>query len=122
MLQVFVMFRLFLLLFTFTLLQACGSSESIFELSPNQSMLMTGKGPGQDGAINPYSDQTTIATVKNMGNRTFSIRVQRDEKVKATVAIDPKVSKEIVLEVGDELYIDTAFEAKAKVTFAAAEE
>lgn len=31
-----------------------GRAQTEFVLSPSQSLLMTGKGPGQDGTINPY--------------------------------------------------------------------
>jgi hypothetical protein len=29
-------------------------AQTEFVLEPSQSMIMTGKGPGQDGTINPY--------------------------------------------------------------------
>ncbi len=30
-------------------------TQTTFELEPSQSMLITGKGPGQDGTINPFA-------------------------------------------------------------------
>ncbi|MDA9127760.1 hypothetical protein N9J65_02755 [Flavobacteriaceae bacterium] len=32
--------------------------QTIFELDASQSMLMYGKGPGQDGTINPFEGQS----------------------------------------------------------------
>ena len=33
------------------------SAQTIFELDGQQSMLMTGKGPGQDATINPFEGE-----------------------------------------------------------------
>ncbi len=105
----------YLLLFTI-LAFSCKSKESVFKLDPNQSMLMTGKGPGQDGAINPYSGQKCIAVVENVGTKTFSVRVKSGDDVN-NYDVNSNSIKSIILEVGDELYLDSEFNSKAKVTF-----
>ena len=53
-------------------------AQDDFELEPYQTMLMTGKGPGQDGSINPYYGQDCYAIVENIGVGEFSIRIQRE--------------------------------------------
>lgn len=81
-------------------------AQTEFELDPRQSMLMTGKGPGQDGTINPYDGQDCIAVVENIGERTFSIRIQTDGKIVKEVAIKKEEVKKIELLKGYELYLD----------------
>jgi hypothetical protein len=53
------------------------SAQTDFVLEPSQSMIMTGKGVGQDATINPYYGKICFALVKNIGQRKFSIRVQQ---------------------------------------------
>lgn len=45
------------LLFSILFFQNPLFSQEYFELDPSQSMLMTGKGTGQDAINNPYPDQ-----------------------------------------------------------------
>ncbi len=94
-------------------------SQTEFELDPRQSMLMTGKGPGQDGTINPYDGQDCMAIVENIGKRSFSIRIQNDGKVVEEIAIAKKEVKRIELLKGYELYLDPNPNgiAKAKVSY-----
>ena len=61
-------------------------AQTEFVLEPSQSMIMTGKGPGQDGTINPYFGQDCYAIIKNIGNREFYIRVQQDDKIIEEIA------------------------------------
>lgn len=56
-----------LLLITFMSITTIATSQTIIELGSVQSMCITGKGPGQDGAINPYTDKDSIAIVENIG-------------------------------------------------------
>jgi PBP1b-binding outer membrane lipoprotein LpoB len=98
-------------------LQACSTSESIFELSPQQSMSITGKGPGQDAAFNPYGDMKSMASVKNLGKNSFTVRLQANGKIIDTVEVKPKMKEAFVLERGYELYLDSEQRGKAKVTF-----
>jgi hypothetical protein len=97
--------------------QACSSNSTVFELNPAQSMVLTGKGPGQDGAINPYSNQRSTAVVKNIGENTFNVRIQKEGKIIEDQEVASKSTKKFILEKGYELYLDSNLQAKAKVTF-----
>lgn len=97
--------------------QACSTSESIFELSPQQSMSITGKGVGQDAAYNPFGSTKSIATVKNLGKTSFKARTQFNGKIIDKIEVRPKNTNEFVLETGYELYLDSEQQGKAKVTF-----
>jgi hypothetical protein len=55
---------------------AYAQEENNFKLDPSTSMLMTGKGPGQDGSINPFAGQDCVAVVANLANTPFSVRIQ----------------------------------------------
>ena len=110
------------LLFTLALVVGITTNGSAQE-NPNildldsQSMCITGKGPGQDGAINPYAGEACIAVVENMGNNRFSIRVQSKGKIVAQIPIKPNETKEVRLPKGTELYFDSDLKTKAKVEF-----
>ena len=67
---------------------ALAQSQDEFELKPSQSMLMTGKGPGQDGAINPYAGQDCYAIVENLGETEVSIRIQQKGKILKVLGVD----------------------------------
>ena len=82
------------------------NAQTEFVLEPTQSMLMTGKGPGQDGTINPYKDQDCYALVKNIGIRSFSVRVQHDGKIIEEITIPKGELKQVKLMKGYELYLD----------------
>lgn len=97
--------------------QACSSGKSILELTPDQSMLITGKGEGQDAAINPYQDVKSVALVKNLEGSGFNVRIQNQGRVIDIVEVPLHETKRFTLEKGDELYLDTEVQAKAKVTF-----
>lgn len=97
-------------------LHSTSQVQSIFTLDPSQSMLMTGKGKGQDAIINPYFDQTTIAIVENIGEKEFSIRIQSKGKIIEIIEIKTDSTKKVLLLKDYELYLDTEFETKAKVT------
>ena len=102
-----------------------------FDLEPLESYLMFGKGPGQDGAINPYakyiksnkgyliSSKDCYSIIENLGTSGFSIRIQKDSKIIKTIPIEKNETKKILLDAGNELYTDASFEgrAKFKVTF-----
>ena len=95
-----------------------GTAQTEFELDPSQSMLMTGKGPGQDGTINPYSGQDCYALVKNIGERQFSIRVQQKGKIIKEISILKGELKKVKLLKGHELYLDPNPDGKAKASVA----
>ncbi|MCH2195406.1 hypothetical protein [Kordia sp.] len=107
----------YLLAMLFAFQSYAQKDKTVFELNPSQSMLMTGKGIGQDGAINPYKDGNSIAMIKNLGENEFSIRVQRDGKIiKQTTLAAGKATK-IALAKGSELYFDTEQKATVKLEF-----
>ena len=81
-------------------------AQTEFELDPRQSMLMTGKGPGQDGTINPYDGEDCYAIVENTGKTSFSIRIQQKGKIIKTIDISGGETKKFVLLKDHELYLD----------------
>lgn len=91
-------------------------AQTEFVLEPCQSMIMTGKGPGQDGTINPYIGQDCYAIVKNIGKREFSIRVQQDGKIIEDISILEGELKRVKLLKGYELYLDPNPEGIAKAS------
>ena len=95
----------------FIFLAFCFQSEiyaqTIFELDGRQSMLMTGKGPGQDATINPFQGEDCYAIIENLGNELFSVRIQQDGEIIKIIAVKPKKKKKIKLLSGQELYLDS---------------
>ena len=91
----------------------------MFELDGSQSMLMTGKGPGQDATINPFEGKDFYAVIENLGNELFSVRIQERGKIINIIALKPKKKKKIKLLSGQELYLDgeTKNWAKASVSY-----
>ena len=81
--------------------------ENKFKLDPSTNMLMTGKGPGQDGSINPFAGQDCVAVVENLAKAPFSVRIQQKGIVLRTIAVEKKETKRISLGAQEELYIDT---------------
>ena len=81
-------------------------AQTEFVLEPYQSMIMTGKGSGQDATINPYYGQDCYANIKNIGKRKFSIRIQQDEKIIEEIPILKGELKKVKLLKGYELYLD----------------
>lgn len=112
---------LFLSLFAF-LFSYTGFSQSLIELEPSQSMLLTGKGKGQDAVINPHSNGNSIAFVENIGDNPFSIRVQMDGEVLHTLEVDPETIEAVKLVKGYELYLDGDLRATAQIRFEALDE
>ena len=93
-------------------------AQDIIELDdPRQSMCISGKGPGQDGAINPYLDSNSVGIVENIGRNEFSMRVQKGEDVIEIIPIGPGEKKEVDLPKGYVLYFDNDLKAKASVAF-----
>jgi len=106
-----------------TILSICYQTEinaqNVFELDGSQSMLMTGKGPGQDATINPFEGKDFYAVIENLGNELFSVRIQERGKIINIIALKPKKKKKIKLLSGQELYLDgeTKNWAKASVSY-----
>lgn len=105
------------LLFFFFFASVSLFSQSVFELKPAQSMSITGQGPGQDAAFNPYSDTTSVAIVENIGEKSFTIRIRSEADKITRIPIDPKETEEVILPKGSILYLDSEFKSKAKIDF-----
>ena len=102
-----------------TLLTMTCQAQDKFTLEPGQSMIMTGKGPGQDATINPYFGEDCFALVKNTGKKEFSIRIQQKGTILQIIPIQKGQIKKIKLLKGHELYLDSNTEGvvKAKVDY-----
>jgi len=109
--------KLFLLLCLMLLSQYDVWGQSIFELSPSQSMSISGKGPGQDAAINPYLNSNSYGIIENIGMNDFTIRIQEKGKIIRMIVIKTKQIKKVNLLKGYELYLDSELKSKAKVEF-----
>ena len=92
------------------------TAQTEFVLDPAQSMIMTGKGPGQDGTINPYFGQDCYAIVKNIGKRAFSIRIQQDGTIIEEIPILKDELKKLKLLKGYELYLDPNPKGRTKAS------
>ncbi|NNM09644.1 MAG: hypothetical protein HKO61_10755 [Flavobacteriaceae bacterium] len=93
-------------------------AQDIIELNSSQSMCIAGKGPGQDGAINPYMDSDSVAIVENMGKNVFSVRIQtKGEEIVKIIPITPKETKELSLTKDQVLYFDSDLKTKVAVSF-----
>lgn len=100
-----------------------GYSQTEFALEPRQSMLMTGKGPGQNGTINPFDGEDCYAIVENFGEGTFSVRIQKNGEILQTIYIPKGEKQKILLLKGQELYIDSEersddYAVRARVDYA----
>ena len=90
-------------------------AQDDFELEPYQTMLMTGKGPGQDGSINPYYGQDCYAIVENIGVGEFSIRIQRNGEIIRTLPVKKGELMKLRLLKDHRLYFDAEAKDKVKV-------
>ena len=103
-------------------------SKNKFELQPSESYLIFGKGPGQDGARNPFvkyikantgriiSSKDYFVTIKNTGRSNFFVRIQKSniDLVVQTIPIKVNGVKKIELFAGYELYTDANSKDKAE--------
>lgn len=106
-----------ILLFCLSFLaQSNALAQTKFKLEPSQSMIMTGKGPGQDATINPIEGQDCYAIVENIGKRKFSIRIQKKGKIIKEISISEGETKQVILLKGYELYLDPNPEGVAKAS------
>jgi len=108
--------KFLVLLLAFASLNVLAQND-VFVLDPQQSMLMTGKGIGQDGAINPYFGEESIAIIENLGKSTFSVRIQEKGTIKKEISISAREEKQIMLGSNEELYIDTSMKTKLRINF-----
>lgn len=110
--------KLILILCIALLPQCIAKAQTTIALNNNQSMCITGKGQGQDGAINPYIDKAhSYAIVENVGKNAFSIRIQKQGKIIKEIAIKPRETKTVKLLKGEELYFDSEKKTKVKIDF-----
>ena len=109
-----------LILIAFTHFDVVAQTAFDFTLDESQSMLMTGKGPGQDATINPYDGQDCFALVTNRGRRSFSVRIQQNGQIMEEILVGKRETKKIVLLKGYELYLDPNPKgyARARVSYA----
>ncbi len=104
-----------LLLITGSICFSQAKTEFTFE--PDQSMCITGKGAGQDGAINPYYGSDCVAVVKNIGETSFSVRI-RNQKGKSTATqLNTGDTQKFTLLKGSILFVDSTEKALADITF-----
>jgi len=94
-------------------------AQTIFEIDERQSMLMTGKGPGQDATINPFQGEDCYAIIENLGKEFFWVRIQEKGKIIENIKVKPKKKMRIKLLSGQELYLDgeTKSQARASVSY-----
>jgi hypothetical protein len=109
--------HIFNILLAVLIVQTSAVAQQVIELESQQSMAITGKGPGQDGAINPYKDIPSMAVVYNAGKNAFSVRVQQAGKILAEVPVPVGETKEFYLKPGLEIYFDTKEPTTAEVSF-----
>lgn len=94
-------------------------AQAVFELDGRQSMLMTGKGPGQDATINPFQGEDCYAVIENVGKALFSVRIQQGDEIISITPIKPDKKKKIKLLSDQALYLDSEAKngAKARVSY-----
>ena len=85
---------------------AAQENKNSFDLEPQQVMLMTGKGPGQDGALNPYYGQDCLAIVQNTGSAEFTVRIEEWGKIINMIPVAGGERKLINLLAKQQLLID----------------
>ena len=107
----------FLFFFILGLLNCTAQEKQIIELGNNQSMGILGKGPGQDGAVNPFKTEASYAMVSNLGENEFSVRIQSGDKVLRTIPIKPGATKKIDLAKNEQIYFDTDLPTKTQIEF-----
>ena len=96
-------------------------AQDVIVLDDNQSMSITGKGPGQDAAINPYIGSDSYAIIKNIAGAPFEARVQQNGKIISIVKILRGKEVKLKLLKGHELYFDSTKKSKVSIKFEKAE-
>lgn len=94
-----------------------GQETFVYELDSNQSMGISGQGPGRDAAINPYEKEDCIALIKNLGEGILEARTKDKEGKQRSTKIAPQEQKRIFIAVGTILYFDAIKATKASVTY-----
>lgn len=83
----------------------CGA-QTEFVVEPTQSMLMTGKGPGQDATINPFDGEDCVAIIKNLGDFPMSVRIENGSQLVDETQVDAGTTLRQSLPKGYQLYLD----------------
>lgn len=98
-------------------------AQTEFIIEPSQSMIMTGKGPGQDATINPFEGKDCFAIIRNIGEREFSVRIQNNNRIIRELSIEKNEVKKIKVNKGYQLYFDPVSDgiAKASIEYAPAD-
>ena len=106
-----------------TLLAGTLFAQTELVIEPTQSMLITGKGPGQDATINPFKDSSCIAVITNLGAYDFSVRIQEAGKLINTITVPAESVERIEIGKNEELYFDAldGKTTKARVEYEAIE-
>lgn len=101
------------------MLPLIGFAQTEFEIKPSQGMLMTGKGPGQDGTINPYAGEDCYASIENLGTSELSVHIQKKGEIITSFTILCGNSFTFKLLKDQELYLDgnDTEMAKARVSY-----
>lgn len=87
-----------------------------FDLGQNQSMLITGKGFGQDAALNTWLGQDSVVQVQNLAEADFTARIESGNQTRLmTVPAESHIS--IDLKANSALFFDSVDQARAKVSF-----
>ena len=93
------------------------NAQTVIELKTNDSMCISGKGRGQDAAINPYLGERSIAVIENIGRNSFDVRIQEGRKLIDIIEVDGNEQKEFVLEKDYVLYMDADSRSTGKISF-----
>lgn len=96
---------------------SASAQTTTIELESSQSMCITGKGPGQDGAINPYTGSPSTAIVTNLGEERFNVRIQKNAEILRTISVSGSATEEIALNIGEEMYFDSTLPTNVKIAF-----
>ncbi|MBX2845672.1 MAG: hypothetical protein KTR13_05595 [Saprospiraceae bacterium] len=107
-----------LLLFAAMCLFSCAQNSVTINSENIVSMCVTGKGPGQDAAINPYAGEASVAIVKNIGDTPFQIRhTNNNQEIIELLPIGPGEKINVQLGATDHMYFDSESPYDTKVAF-----
>lgn len=109
--------KIILFIIIVSAVSSCRKNENIFKLTENQSMLMYGKGQGQDAAINPYGNQDCEAVVRNLSRTEFSVRIKSTSGEREIITMKPKEKRVFQLPKGCQIYFDSESSAKVYLKF-----
>ena len=91
-------------------------AQEFFELTPGQSMLMHGKGPGQDATVNPFEGQDCLVKLNNLGETALTVRIQFQGEVSTLQELPAGTGQLFLFPANHELYLDGTSAELAQVT------